>query len=365
MTVSSTENRESYAGNGSTTAFAFPNKFLLDADLKVELVVDATGVSTMQVLTTDYTLAGAGLDAGGTVTMLTPPASGETLVVYRDPALIQPTDYVENDPFPAATHETALDRLTLFTQRLMDLAVRSFRLADADDSGASTDVPSPEANKVLAWNAAGDALENIGVSNLAGYTVTQLNTPSSVVQRDALGDFAAGEITAETGFVGDVTGDVTGNITGNLTGNVTGDLTGDVTGNADTADSATLAATVTPPSAAQVIAGVENTLGLTAAAFVSAGQSLATPGYVTLPGGFILQWGIQNMTDNDEDNVTLPIAYPTAHVAAWANPTDLVKQGIANWLLAAANPVNLTTVRVQYNGSATDTQDIQWFSIGY
>ena len=40
-----------------------------------------------------------------------------------------------------------------------------------------------------------------------------------------------GSITANTGFVGNVTGDVTGNVTGNVTGDVTGDLTGDVTGN--------------------------------------------------------------------------------------------------------------------------------------
>ena len=36
-------------------------------------------------------------------------------------------------------------------------------------------------------------------------------------------------ITANTGFVGDITGAVTGNVTGNVTGDVTGDLTGDVT----------------------------------------------------------------------------------------------------------------------------------------
>ena len=45
------------------------------------------------------------------------------------------------------------------------------------------------------------------------------NTPSTLVLRDANGDFAAGTITAEDGFVGDVTGDVVGSLTGNVTGN--------------------------------------------------------------------------------------------------------------------------------------------------
>jgi hypothetical protein len=47
-------------------------------------------------------------------------------------------------------------------------------------------------------------------------TATDANTGSTIVERDASGNFAAGTITAA--------------LTGNVTGNVTGDLTGDVTG---------------------------------------------------------------------------------------------------------------------------------------
>ena len=57
------------------------------------------------------------------------------------------------------------------------------------------------------------------------------NTPNTVVLRDGTGSFAAGTITAEVKFVGDLEGDVTGNVTGDITGNVTGNLTGNVTGN--------------------------------------------------------------------------------------------------------------------------------------
>jgi hypothetical protein len=66
------------------------------------------------------------------------------------------------------------------------------------------------------------------------------NTPSTLVLRDANGDFAAGTITAEDGFSGDLTGNVLGNLTGDVTGNAdtatalqtsrTIELTGDVTG---------------------------------------------------------------------------------------------------------------------------------------
>ena len=51
MTITTTINRKSTAGNGSTTAFAFGGKFLKDADLTVKLVTDSTGISVLQVLT--------------------------------------------------------------------------------------------------------------------------------------------------------------------------------------------------------------------------------------------------------------------------------------------------------------------------
>jgi len=67
------------------------------------------------------------------------------------------------------------------------------------------------------------------IVGLIGGTATSANEANKVVKRDANGNFAATQVTAD--LVGDVTGDVTGNVTGNLTGNVTGNVTGDVTGN--------------------------------------------------------------------------------------------------------------------------------------
>lgn len=158
MTVSSTTSRVSYAGNGSTTAFTAPFPFLANADLVVISVVGT--VQTTLVLSTDYTVTGAG-GVSGTVTCTVAPAAGTTLVIYRDPTVTQLVDYTPNDPFPANTHETALDRLTMIAQRQKDLVTRSMRLSDGDVSGASTTLPTPEANKVIGWNSGGSGLTNI------------------------------------------------------------------------------------------------------------------------------------------------------------------------------------------------------------
>ena len=58
MTISTTEARKLYTGNGSTTSFAVSFDFDNDADLKVELITTSTNDVTLQVLNTDYTVSG-------------------------------------------------------------------------------------------------------------------------------------------------------------------------------------------------------------------------------------------------------------------------------------------------------------------
>ena len=168
MTVASTINRVSYAGNGSTTAFAFAYKFLLDADLVVVLKVDATGVETTQAFTTNYTLVGAGSDAGGTVTMLVAPATGQSLVIYRDPAVLQPLNLANNDTLPAEEVEKAHDRVVLITQRTKELSQRSVRLPEGFTSAFNPILPGLlPANTVVAVNDAGTGW-------IAGPTTTEI-----------------------------------------------------------------------------------------------------------------------------------------------------------------------------------------------
>lgn len=178
MTVSTTTSRVEYAGNGSTTAFAVNFYFLANADLKVY----KAGV--LQTITTHYSVSGAGNPAGGTVTFVSAPAAGQAVVILRDPALTQTTDYVANDPFPAESHERALDRLTMIAQRNRELGDRSFRLADGDTSGASTLIPTPEANKFVAWNPTGTGLQNVDPTTLVT-SVTYGTTVSNIFTGDS------------------------------------------------------------------------------------------------------------------------------------------------------------------------------------
>lgn len=155
MTVSSTTTKVSYSGNGSTTVFAYGFKIFADADLRV-IERAADGTETVKSLTTHYTVSGAGTDSGGNVTFGTAPASGVTVIIKRNLSLTQGTDYVANDPFPAESHEEALDRLTFIAQQQAEQIDRSIVFPDTDT--AATTIPNSvtRANKFLGFGSSGE-----------------------------------------------------------------------------------------------------------------------------------------------------------------------------------------------------------------
>ena len=160
MSVSSTVSRVSFSGNSSTTVFSFPYYFLSSSDLVVISRVTATGVETTKTLTTDYTVTGAGVDAGGSVTMLVAPATGTTLTIYRDPALTQDLNLVENDPLPAEEVEERFDKLTMIAQRLKSRVDRSVGLSDGFSDTFDLTLPALlTADASLVINADGDGFD--------------------------------------------------------------------------------------------------------------------------------------------------------------------------------------------------------------
>jgi methyl coenzyme M reductase subunit D len=158
MTVSSTNTRNSYSGNGSTTVFAYTFKIFDDDDITVIIRTDSTGAETTQTKTTHYSVSGVGSASGGNITFGSAPASGETVVLLRTTARTQLTDYVANDPFPAATHEDALDKLTFLVQELEEEVGRAIKLSKTNEIATAefTVGASDRANKILSFDASGD-----------------------------------------------------------------------------------------------------------------------------------------------------------------------------------------------------------------
>lgn len=156
MTVSSTAARVTYSGNGSTTGFAVNFYFLANSHLKV-ILLSSSGVETLQVLNTNYTVSGAGNQAGGTVTMIIAPPAGSSLTITRNVPLSQDVDYQPNDPFPAESHEQALDKLTMIAQQQADGNARSLYFPVTDSTSISGELPNStlRASRYLAFDATG------------------------------------------------------------------------------------------------------------------------------------------------------------------------------------------------------------------
>lgn len=166
MTVSSTTVRATYAGNGVSVAFSAPMYFLASADLVVILVED--DVETTQMETTHYTVSGAGNPAGGTVTFLVAPTAGQTVVILRDPSIVQEVDYVEAEKFPAETHERALDRLTMIAQRARDLIGRALYLGEADVDGSG------------AFRAGGNRITDLGAPSVGSDAIRKSDLDAAI-----------------------------------------------------------------------------------------------------------------------------------------------------------------------------------------
>ena len=157
MTVSSTTTKNSYSGNASTTTFAYGFKIFANTDLTV-ILRSAAGTETVQTLTTHYSVTNAGVDSGGNVVFVSAPASGVTVVIRRNIAQTQTTDYTANDPFPAESHEDALDRLTFIAQQQQEELDRAIKLSRTNTMTSTefTTSAANRANKILAFDTSGE-----------------------------------------------------------------------------------------------------------------------------------------------------------------------------------------------------------------
>lgn len=194
MTVSSTNTKNSYSGDGSTTVFAYTFKIFDDDDITVILRTDATGGETVQTKTTHYTVSGVGNAGGGNITFGTAPASGITVVLIRETALTQSTDYTPNDPFPAASHEDALDRLTLMVQDQQEALDRSIKVSKTNTitSTEFTVGASTRANKIFAFDSSGDLAVTQEIGTYQGTDAT--TTTSAYAERDIVKSTTAAQL---------------------------------------------------------------------------------------------------------------------------------------------------------------------------
>lgn len=142
-----------YTGNGATTAFSFPLRFLENADVQVYL----DGV--LKTITTHYTLTGAGGPSGGTVTFVSAPASGVAIELRRSSLPKQTVDLSDSGRTPGDTLETQLDRLAMAGQDQSERIETIEAIAD-DLEDAVSDAEAAAATAAASAAAAATAETN-------------------------------------------------------------------------------------------------------------------------------------------------------------------------------------------------------------
>jgi hypothetical protein len=208
MTISSTTVKNSYSGNSSTTVFAYTFKIFADSDIQV-IIRSSTGTETTKTITTHYTVSGAGDANGGSVTFLTAPVTGETVVLIRNVPQTQAIDYIANDPFPAETHEEGLDRATMTIQQMQEEINRSIKLSKTNTMTSTefTVAAADRANKILAFDSTGEISVTQELGTYKGTDTTV--TTEAYVQRDIVKSTSAAQLNNVYICVGDsVVGDL-------------------------------------------------------------------------------------------------------------------------------------------------------------
>ncbi len=206
MTISTTLIKRSYDGDGSQHSFQYNFKIFDANDLRV-LIRAANGTENQRTLDTHYIVTGAGTSSGGNVLFKFNtgdasdahysatdhrPASGETVVIRSELPNTQTLDLVPNDPFPASSFETALDKLVRMVQQHEEELDRSIKLSRTNTMTSTefTTSSTDRASKVLAFDSSGE----LSVTTELGTFRGNWSASTAYVLRDIVKDTSTNNI---------------------------------------------------------------------------------------------------------------------------------------------------------------------------
>lgn len=181
MTIASVINRVGYTGNGAVSTYSYTFRIFQESDLLVT-VRNTDGLETTLALTTDYTVAGEGDLAGGSISLVNSSqawltsgflTSGFVLSIRRVVDITQETDLRNQGEFFPESHEDEFDKLVMTDQQQQDEIDRSFKLpetinpSDFDASLPPDITDTDSAGKAIVVNATADGLE-LSTTSFAG-----------------------------------------------------------------------------------------------------------------------------------------------------------------------------------------------------
>ncbi len=193
MPVNTTSNTVQYTGNGVQTTFPFTFPISVKGDLVVKERVTATGVTTLQALTTHYTVtkSGANFDDGGNVEMVAAPAATDTLIINRATTQTQGTDLIYGGAHDSEAYENMVDKNTRMIQDLQAQVDRCIKIPGTDAIGLNTELENSieRASNYIGLDASGGVISAAtfaAYGAASGYIQTLLDDADAVTARATL-----------------------------------------------------------------------------------------------------------------------------------------------------------------------------------
>ena len=95
-------------------------------------------------------------------------------MLLRDTPITQGTDYQPADPFPAASHEDALDKLTHVAQQVQEEVDRSIKAPRTDTATLELPSSTSRASRIMAFDSSGNvttsAVDSLSLATLQSFT---------------------------------------------------------------------------------------------------------------------------------------------------------------------------------------------------
>lgn len=202
MTISSDVRKSGpFAGTGLVTVYSFDFKIFSSSDLLAIKLEVGTGVETVLVENSDYTVtlnADQNVDPGGSITLAAALPGGFDLTMTSQLDYLQPMDLTNGGGFYPQVITNSLDRLTILAQQTKEVVDRSLSYPLSDPATSTTLPPvAQRAGVVLTFDEtgapiAGPAVDSVGT--VAG-NVHAINTVAEDIDAvnyvaDNFGDIA-------------------------------------------------------------------------------------------------------------------------------------------------------------------------------
>lgn len=166
MTVSSQTPINSYTYSGSSS-FVYSFQLVNATDLLV------TVNGSTKTLGVDYTVAGVGIQTGGSITYTSSLTTGDLVSLSRQTQLARSNDYQTQGDLLAATLNTDFDQLW---RALQDRTVNDARTVRVPSGETTVTLPAAalRANKIVAFDSAGQPTVMVPVTGSAADVLTQI-----------------------------------------------------------------------------------------------------------------------------------------------------------------------------------------------